>query len=70
MRDVFGCEIWRGWLKVQVSGGLILRLEVVERDHFFDLSVMKREMRMVGEVEDEVFVLLNRVNLMILDKLR
>jgi len=45
-------------------------LEIVEREHFFDLSVMKKEMRMVGEVEDEVFGLLNRVDLMIMNKFR
>jgi len=70
VRDVVGCEIWRDCLKVQVSGGLIMRLEIVERDHFFDLSLMKKEMRMVGVVEDEVFGLLNRVDLMIMNKLR
>jgi len=68
---VVGCEIWRDCLKVQVSGGLIVRLEIVEREPFFDLSVMKKEMRIVvGEVEDEVFGLLNRVDLMIMNKFR
>jgi len=47
-----------------------VKLEIVERDHFFDLSVMKKEMRMVGEVEDEVFGLLNRVDVMIMNKFR
>jgi len=72
VRDVVGCEIWRDCLKVQVSGGLIVRLEIVERGDkpFFDLSVMKKEMKMMGEVEDEVFGLLNRVDLMIMNKLR
>jgi len=70
VRNVVGCEIWRDCLKVQVSGGLIVRLEIVERDHFFDLSVMKKEMRMVGEVEDEVFGLLNRVDVMVMNKFR
>jgi len=72
VRDVVGCEIWRDCLKVQVSGGLIVRLEIVERvdKPFFDLSVMKKEMRMVGEVEDEVFELLNRVDAMIINKFR
>jgi len=69
-KHVVGCEIWRDCLKVQVSGGLIVRLEIVEREPFFDLSVMKKEMKMVGEVEDEVFGLLNRVDLMIMNKLR
>jgi len=68
VRDVVGCEIWRDCLKVLVSGGLIVRLEIVEREPFFDLSVMK--MRKVGEVEDEVFGLLNRVDLMIMNKWR
>jgi len=72
VRDVVGYEIWRDCLKVQISGGLIVRLEIVEREDepFFDLSVMKKEMRMVGEVEDEVFELLNEVDLMIMNKLR
>jgi len=70
VRDVVGCEIWRDCLNVQVPGGLIVRLEIVEREPFFDLSVMKKEMRMVGEVEDEMFRLLNRVDLMIMNKLR
>jgi len=70
VRDVVGYEMWRDCLKVQVSGGLIVRLEIVEREHFFDLSVMKKEMKMVGEVEDEVFGLLNRVDLMIMNKFR
>jgi len=73
VRHVVGCEIWRDCLKVQVSGGLIVRLEIFERgeEPFFDLSVMKKEMKMVvGEVEDEVFKLLNRVDLMIMNKLR
>jgi len=39
-KHLVGCEIWRDCLKVQVSGGLIVRLEIVERDHFFDMSVM------------------------------
>ena len=54
VRDVVGCEIWRDCLKVQVSGGLIVRL--VERGKtFFDLSEIKKEMRMMREGKMKCF---------------